>query len=212
MSVFLTLLLGCVPVGMMRPVSPMGEGHREEIGVSAVGAQPPQGEYFPTGRFQIWVARQYSPKFDLAVFAFGGSHANRRTRNPEEVPSMVVDLGGGVDIRRFFYTDERVRFGGGLRTGWQWIDVSLPFAVRLAGNLWLETRPAFGFPLVAQVPLAVSIPLGRDWLLMPEFGYYYQGNVNSSTTEVFQGGIYTVDARDRHHRLYGSLGVVWRYR
>jgi hypothetical protein len=139
------VVVGCSPVGNLRPASGLMPGKRLEAGAAAaaLGPRPYVTEDWAlTG--QLWVTGDASPKvtvsaigaFDSDAVAAGGALRLNLIREPW--------LAGGVE--------------GEL--GYAWAALSTPVALRLFDESWLYTAPRLGTwssGVIASVPLGLSV-------------------------------------------------------
>ena len=124
-----TLVLGCMPAALLRPPLPMLEGMENEVGGGGVAVSPPPYTIDPWyGSSHFWFRHRQRPRLTLAAIAGFDLEA--------------AFVGGGLTVDYVNLT----RFVGAvdLEGGWGWVNLSLPFGVRMWDGGWLYAAPRLG--------------------------------------------------------------------
>ena len=184
LAVLIMALIGCVPLSMAPPPTPLAGAAQKEFGVQNDVVFPLQ-----EAGAMFWYRRALKPQTEFflqggalvgyGVFPYLGGGYRHYFLLPEEGATGLGDsLSMGVEV------------SGGAAV---WALVGLPVSVRLGGlPVWLTTKPSFGvsnFGLV-HVPVGVSVRI-TDGLQLHGMA----------------GGWFLKDLSLKDERLYSSLGA-----
>jgi hypothetical protein len=186
------VLWACAPAASLRPPVPFAEGQSNEVGLGASYTQGlsevPQGELSPPSSGfsgMLWYGHQFSERFDLGVTIFGG---------------QTSLLGGGLDLRYYLVRQPRLRVGIGLEGGWLWGAVNVPIGFALSEKIWMYVSPSVGmrYSDLIRVPVGLSVPIGKHFVLVPEVGVGWGGSeISVSPLKYF--------------KLYGAVAGTARF-
>ena len=159
----------CAPMTSMPPPVPMPRGISQETGLAVRGNVPVaiQTEYLCSVGYldggcsgvgaETYYYRQFGHKVDLGVTAYVGP---------------PTDGGGGVFMRYHVGEGPRHDVALHLSTGWAWVEVGVPMALKVGENSWVYTSPSVGFRSFTpfRIPLGYTRTLGQHGLLIFEVG------------------------------------------
>lgn len=176
------LVVGCAPLGELRPASMMMPGKAAEVGAGVVHLSPrsPYVEESPSNTGMMWASADASRFLNLSLISAFDAHA--------------LALGAAVRVNALKYD----RFAGGveLQLGHAWGALVLPMAARIHDQTWVYASPRFGTigrELSFGAPLGVSV---RVW-----DGLSLRGEVQTSWQ----------DFKYYNRRIHSALGVAWQW-